>query len=70
MKLASCYIIREQYQDDDFYVQEDRPPPHSALTVRAILSERFPNRWIGRRCTIDRPTRSPELTRMDFWGAL
>jgi len=34
------------------------------------LNETFPNRWIGRGSTINRPPRSPDLTPLDFclWG--
>lgn len=68
-------IIRqvcEQYQNDDFYFQQDGAPPHFALTVRALLDLKFPNRWIGRRGTIDWPPRLIDLTPMDFffWGTV
>ena len=59
--------VREQYQNDDFYFQQDGAPPHFALAVRALLDLKFPNRWIGRRGAIDWPPSSPDLTRMDFF---
>ena len=64
--------VREQQQQNDFYFQQDGAPPHFALTVRALLDKEFPNRWIGRRGTVDWPPRSPDLTPMDFffWGCV
>lgn len=64
--------VREQYQNDDFYFQQERAPPHFALTVRALLDLKFPNRWIGHRGAIDWLPRSPDLTPMDFffWGTV
>ena len=45
--------VREQYQNDDFYFQQNGAPPHFALAVRALLDLKFPNRWIGRRGAIN-----------------
>jgi hypothetical protein len=51
--------------------QQDGVPPYYETIVRDFLNENFDN-WIGRRCTIDWPPRSPDLTPMDFsvWGII
>jgi hypothetical protein len=48
------------------YFQHDRAPPHYARFVMQHLNDTFPNRWIGRGSTINRPPRSPDLTPLDF----
>lgn len=57
---------------NDLWLQQDGAPPHYALLVRNYLDNVFPNRWIGRRGTIEWPPRSPDLTPLDFflWGYL
>lgn len=37
-----------------------------ALAVRQLLDQQFPGHWIGRRGPIERPLRSPKITRFDF----
>jgi transposase len=60
--------IREEFRDEeDFYFQQDGAPPHYHRDVRAHLDENLPNRWIGRRGSIEYPPRSPDLTPMDFF---
>ena len=56
----------------ELYFQQDGAPPHYSLAVRAFLNQEFPQRWIGRRGSIEWPPRSPDLTPMDFflWGVL
>ena len=56
----------------DLFFQQDGAPPHYALPIRAYLYEVFPNRWIGRRGTIEWPVRSPDLNPLDYflWGYL
>ncbi|CAM1326936.1 Uncharacterised protein r2_g3591 [Pycnogonum litorale] len=39
----------------------------SLYHVRAYLEAAFPNRWIGRRGSIEFPARSPGLTPTDFF---
>ena len=34
---------------------------HFVLAARAILHQRFPNKWIGRQGPIQWPARSPDL---------
>ena len=46
----------------------DGTPPHYARTVRQHLHQAFPQRWFGRRGSIEWPSRSPELTPMDFFS--
>lgn len=58
--------------DDRIWFQQDGAPPHYALNVRQYLDRAFPNRWIGRRGTIEWPPRSPDLNPLDYclWGHL
>lgn len=58
--------------DRSIWYQQDGAPPHYSCTVRNYLNEVFPNRWIGRRGTIEWPPRSPDLTPLDYflWGYL
>ena len=66
----SC--IRDDFEDEDVYFQEDGAPPHYHREVRSFLDEVLPNRWIGRRGFVEYPPRSPDLTPLDFflWGYL
>ena len=52
---------------DELCFQQDGPPPHYALTVRDYLNEVFPQRWFGRRGSIEWPSHLPDLTSMDFF---
>ncbi|EFN89569.1 hypothetical protein EAI_06449, partial [Harpegnathos saltator] len=47
-------------------------PAHFSLQARNTLSDVFTDRWIGRRGTIECPSRSADLTPLDFfyWGYL
>ena len=64
--------VEEIFGDEEIYFQQDGAPPHYHRDVRAYLEATFPNRWIGRRGSVDFPARSPDLTPMDFflWGYL
>jgi len=62
---------------DDVWLQHDGAPSHFALSVRDILNERFPGRWIGRGsptspAPLPWPPRSPDLTTPDnlLWGII
>lgn len=57
---------------ENLWYQQDGASPHYAVQVRAYLDQVFPNKWIGRRGTIEWPPRSPDLTPMDYflWGHL
>ena len=48
------------------YFQHDGAPSHYTRHVMQHLNDTFPNRWIGRGSTINRPPRSPALTPLDF----
>lgn len=52
------------------WFQQDGAPPHYQINVRQYLNRVFPNRWIGRRGSMEWPARSPDLTSLDFflWG--
>lgn len=54
------------------WYQQDGAPPHFSREVREFLDVTFPNRWIGRRGPIEWPSRSPDLSPLDFfyWGHL
>ena len=61
---------RPDFNKLDF--QQDGAPPHYATAVRNLLDETFPDKWIGRRGSIEFPPRSPDITPMDFfvWGVI
>ncbi|GBO20745.1 hypothetical protein AVEN_84297-1 [Araneus ventricosus] len=50
--------------------QQYEAPPHWSLEVRTVLDEKFPRRWIGRGGPIPCPSRSADITPLDFflWG--
>uniref|UniRef100_V5I868 Transposable element Tc1 transposase n=1 Tax=Anoplophora glabripennis TaxID=217634 RepID=V5I868_ANOGL len=58
--------------NERIWFQQDGAPPHFGIDVRRYLDEMFPNRWIGRRGTVEWPPRSPDLTPLDYflWGYL
>ena len=62
--------IREALEDEEFYFQQDGPPPHYHRNVRPFLDEVLPNRWIRQRGFIEYPPRSPHLTPLDlfYWN--
>ncbi|KAJ4448240.1 hypothetical protein ANN_10254 [Periplaneta americana] len=51
---------------------QDGTPPHFRLTVRELLNEVIPGRWIDRRDPVEWPPKLPDLTPLDFflWGHL
>lgn len=57
---------------NNLWYQQDGAPPHYHRDARHYLNEIFPNRWIGRRGSIEWPPRSPDLNPLDFflWGYL
>ena len=57
---------------EEFIFQQDGAPAHYANSVRNLLNEHLPGRWIGRRGSIEWPPRSPDLTPLDFffWGVI
>ena len=59
------------------WFQQDGAPAHYALSVRQLLNETFPSRWIGRGSDsfpspISWPPRSPDLSTPDnsLWGII
>ena len=64
--------ICEHFEEECFYFQQDRAPPLYHRDVTSFLNERLPNRWIGRRGFVEYPSRSPDLTPLEFflWGYL
>lgn len=59
--------------DENLWFMQDGAPPHYANQVRQYLDgTAFPNRWIGRRGSIEWPPRSPDLNPLDYflWGHL
>ena len=64
--------LQEQFGDTEFYFQQDSVSPHFHRIVKTYLDENMQNRWIGRRGTVEYPSRLPHLTPMDFflWGFL
>ena len=62
---------------DTIWFQQDGAPAHYALSVRQLLNETFPSRWIGRGSDsfpspISWPPRSPDLSTPDnsLWGII
>lgn len=71
-RLANLYPdpANPQVPANMIWFQQDGAPPHYSINVRQYLDLRFPDRWIGRRGSIEWPARSPDLTPLDFflWG--
>lgn len=69
-------LLRDEFwplvQEDNYFFQQDGATPHYAIVVRDWLNQTMPERWIGRRGPVEWPSRSPDLTPMDFflWGVL
>ena len=57
---------------DELFFQQDEAPLHYALRVRDYFNKVFPHCWFGRRCSIEWPPHSLDLTPMDFffWGVV
>ena len=47
--------------------QQDGAPPHWGSHVRRLLDAAFPNRWIGRGGPTLWPSRSLDITPLDFF---
>ncbi|PRD28951.1 UNVERIFIED_CONTAM: hypothetical protein NCL1_30891 [Trichonephila clavipes] len=52
------------------WFQHDGVPAHFSADVRSALDTAYPGGWIGRGGTVNWPTRSPDLSCLDFllWG--
>jgi len=69
--------LRDRGLLDDVWLQHNGAPAHFALSVREILNERFPGRWIGRGsptslAPLPWSPHSPDLTTPDnsLWGII
>ncbi|XP_076322031.1 uncharacterized protein LOC143231372 [Tachypleus tridentatus] len=64
--------IQEQFGEEECFFQQDGAPPHFHRDVGAYLDASTPDRWIGRRGSVEFLARSPDLTPIDFflWGFL
>jgi len=69
--------LRDRRLLHDVCLHHDGTPAHFALSVRDVLNEHFPGRWIGRGsptspAPLPWPPRSPDLTTPDnsFWGII
>jgi transposase len=64
--------IFNEVEWNNIWFQQDGAPPHYGAEVRTYLDRTFPQRWIGRRGSIEWPPRSPDLQILDFsiWGHL
>jgi hypothetical protein len=63
------FVLPQIAEVDGLIFQQDGAPPHFGAIVRTALDEQFPGRCIGRGGLINWPSRSPDLTPMDFfWG--
>ena len=72
LRLSVIPSIREDFEQDEFYFQQDGASPHYHSDVRSFLDGILPNRRIGRRGFVEYPLRSPDLIPLDFflWGYL
>ena len=52
---------------NELFFKQDGALPHYALRVRDYLNKVFPQRWFGKRGSIEWPPRSPDLTPIDFF---
>lgn len=50
----------------NLYFQENGAPTHNAGVVAALLSERYPEHWIGTNGWTQWPARISDLTSIDF----
>jgi hypothetical protein len=64
--------VHQMYEDEDMWYQQDGALQHYHRDVRDYLDNSFPDRWIGRRGSVEYPPRSPDLTPPIFflWGYL
>ena len=72
LDMLKTFFFPQVQHERDIRFQQDGAPPHYAYCVREWLDSNFSGRWIGRRGPIDWPSRSPDLSLMDFflWGIL
>lgn len=51
----------------DMWFQQDGVPPHFSRATHTLLNEIFGDRWIGRGGPVQWPSRSPDLTPLDYF---
>jgi hypothetical protein len=71
LDMLQSWLFPQPEQDEaDIILQQDRAPPHFHRELRIHLNETLPHRWISRGTNDDMflkwPTRSPDLTPLDF----
>ncbi|PNF25261.1 hypothetical protein B7P43_G12578 [Cryptotermes secundus] len=69
LKLLRESVIPELQRRENFdelWWQQDGAPPQFANIVRTFLHQVFPQRWIGRRGSVEWPARSPDITHQNF----
>jgi len=62
LQTSTVPAVRQLFVAEDMWYQQDRAPPHYHRDVRAYLGNALPERWIGRRGSVEYPPRSPDLT--------
>jgi hypothetical protein len=62
----------EMFDDDNVIFQQDGAPAHYAIIFTEFADEIFPRCWIGSGGWKKWPSRSPDLTPLDFyfWGVV
>jgi hypothetical protein len=59
--------LGEDDHEGRMHFQQGGAPPHYHRDVRKCFNTRFPGRWIGRAVPVPWPSRSPDLTPLDFF---
>jgi hypothetical protein len=70
LDMLQQFLIPQLDKDDQegrVHFQQDGASLYYLEEVRENLNTRFPGRWIGRAAPIARPSRSPDLTSLDFF---
>jgi hypothetical protein len=68
LDMLQQFLVPQSDEDDEgrIHFQQDSAPPHYLGEVREYFSTHFPGRWINRAAPIAWPSRSPDLTLLDF----
>jgi len=51
----------------NMWFQQDAYTSHTLRLARAVLNAMFPNKWMGKYGPINYPSRSPDLTILDYY---
>ena len=65
--MLETFVYNEVKEVENVIFQQNGAPPHFGLRVRKSLDKRFQGQWIGRGGPIPWPTRSPDVTPLDFF---